>query len=938
MKKLCSFLVMAVVMVAFGVTINAQQMQIPAAPVDSGVRVGKLANGLTYYIRHNEYPKGQVDFHIAQKVGSVQENDNQRGLAHFLEHMCFNGTKNFPEKKMITWLESNGVKFGYNLNAYTSTDRTVYMITNVPNKPNLVDSCLLILHDWADDLTLATDEINKERGVIHEEWRQGNGAFMRILEKNGNKLYQGCKYGDRLPIGIMDVVDHFDPNVLRDYYQTWYRPDLQGIVVVGDIDVDKVEAKIKELFSPIKMPANPGKFEYFSVPDNDQPIIVAQKDREMPAELFLINVKYDKLPRDNRNTDITYLNDYIEGVASRILNERLNDIAMKADAPFASAAGGFENFLVSTTKGAVTVQATIGKDGAEAALKAVLTELKRLGDYGFTASEYDRARTEYLSGLEKQYSNRNKQKNDDYAQVYISNFIDNLPMSGIDHEYNLIKTSAPMIPVEAVNQSLKQIFNGKNIVIIATGPDKADFVLPTEEALQKVAADVQASKLEPLKDNTVMQPLMSEMPKPGKIVSEKAAKFGFTELKLSNGATVMARPTTFKDDEILMTATSKGGASLYSAADYPSVAMISALWELNGVDKFTYNDLQKMMSGKQASVSLSVGGYDEGLNGRSTTKDFETMMQLLYLNIAKPRYDKEGFKGAEQMATAAFKNQVQNPNYVFSDSVSNITYQNNPKAQIMGMKILEKMNYDRMHQIVKERFANAGDFVFTFVGNFDMPTMKKFAEEYIGSLPGDAKKKEVAKNDGVARKKGVYTKEFEHKTENDQAMLAMTWFAKMPNTLENRLKASVAGQLMSTELLNSVREDEGAAYSPHARGMLRNNYDSEAIISASFALNPDKREKSTKLTIDALENLAKNVKPEELAKVKEYMLKQIEEDEHDNSYWLDAMDTYATDGLDKNTTYRSIINGLTPDSMQKFIASLIKQGNRSEIIMLPVKK
>lgn len=934
MKNVFKLAVVAIMLISGSLSLSAQQ--IPAAPVDSSVRVGKLPNGLTYYIRHNEFPKGQVDFHIAQKVGSVQEDDNQRGLAHFLEHMCFNGTKNFPGNNMINWLESKGIKFGAHLNAYTSTDRTVYKITNTPNNPNVVDSCLLILHDWADDLTLSTDEINKERGVIHEEWRLGS-AFVRILEQQGDKLYPNSKYANRLPIGTMDVIDNFKPEVLRSYYEKWYRPDLQGIVVVGDIDVDQIEAKIKNLFTPIQMPANPGKFEYYPVPDNDSTIYVAQKDKEMPVALYMIMVKYDKIPREMSNSDASYLNDYIESVVATMINERLSDIQMKPDAPFGNANASFGNYLIATSKNALTIQTLINNKGNDAALKSSLTELKRIADYGFTPSEYDRARNEYLSRLEKSYTNRTKEKNDTYAQEYISNFIDNEPMSGIAHQYQIIKQTAPMIPVDAVNAFMKQLLNGKNMVILATGPDKADFNLPTEAEMKNVVAEVSASKLEPIKDTAVNVPLISEMPKPGKIVTEKPAKFGFTELTLSNGATVLLKPTNFKDDEILLNGSSFGGASLYKGEDYPNISIINALWGLNGVDKFSVNDLEKMMSGKQASISLSVNNYSEGIDGRSTPKDLETMMQLLYLNVAKPRYDKTGFEGAKQMAASVLKNQMQLPTYVFQDSLSNITYNHNPKAQILGMKTLEGMNYDRMIQIMKERFANAGDFTFTIVGNFDMPTMKKYVEQYIASLPGKAGKKEVAVNDGLARRKGVYNETFKHKSENNLAMLSTSWSAKMPYTAENRIKANVAGQLMSTKLLNSVREDEGAAYSPHASGAERKTYDSEVLVSSTFGLNPDKRDKSAQLTIDAFEGLAKEIKVEDLNKVKEYLLKQIDESEHDNSYWVSTMDSFAKDGVDMNSNYREIVKNLTPESMQNFIKEVVSQGNRGMVTMMPEK-
>lgn len=914
----------------------AQQM--PPAPVDKDVRVGKLDNGMTYYIRHNELPKGQANFHIVQKVGAVQEDDNQNGLAHFLEHMCFNGTQHFPDKAMMTWLESIGVKFGYNLNAHTNTDETTYDITNVPlTRPTIVDSCLLILHDWADGLTLSTEEINKERGVIHEEWRQGMNAFMRILEKHGDTFYPGSKYGKHLIIGTMDIIDNFPPQVLRDYYEKWYRPDLQGLVIVGDIDVDQVEQQIKTLFSPIKMPDSPTKFEYYPIADNDAPIIVAQKDREMPADILFVMIKYDLIPREMRNTDASLMNDYVQSMVTAMLNQRLSEIMLKPNAPFGACEAEMSTYLTSRTKGALNLQVVANEKGFDPALRSALTELKRMKEYGFTATEYDRARNDYMSRLEKAYNNRTKEKNEHYTQAYISNFIDNTPISGIEYEYNKMKQITPMIPVDAVNQFVKELVTDKNMVILASCPDKEGTVLPDNDEMLKVINEVKTAPVEAYEDNTVNEPLMSQLPAPGKIVSETENKtLGYTELTLSNGARVLLKPTTFKDNEIVMKAVSEGGASLYPANDYASISSLTSVWGANGLSKFSYNDMQKLLSGKQVSVSPYIKDYSEGMNASSTPKDLETMMQLVYLNFTQPRYDKESFESIKQVMISQVKNIAQNPQYVFQDSLVHILYAHHPKAQIMGLEMAEKMDYDRMSQIYKERFADASDFTFIFSGNFDPAQMRTFVEQYIASLPANGKKEQAA-NDGKALVKGNVVREFTHKTETDQAMLGMVWNGKLPYTLENRIKISIAGQLMANELLNRVREDEGAAYSPYANGQLSKNYDETFIIQSAFALNPDKRATSEKLTIACLEDLAKNIPEAELNKKKEYMSKQIDEDLHDNAYWVSIMEEMATNKLDKVTTFKETLKNITTQDMQNFIGGLLKQGNRCEVIMMPQK-
>lgn len=938
MKKIYNFLLAAIALIGLSATMSAQMPQVPAAPVDSAVRVGKLANGLTYYIRHNEFPKNQVDFHIAQKVGSVQEEESQRGLAHFLEHMCFNGTKNFPGNKIVTWLESKGIKFGADLNAYTSTDRTVYRITSVPTaKEAVIDSCMLILHDWASALLLEDAEIDKERGVIHEEWRLGN-AITRMIEKHGPTIYPGSKYGERLPIGLIDVIDNFKYDDLRSYYHKWYRPDLQGIVVVGDIDVDQMEAKIKNLFGHIQMPENPAPFEYFPVPDNDQPIFVSYADKEMPAELVWAFVKYDILPREMRNSDAQYVNDYIFGVADIMIAQRFDEISMKPGAPFGSAGGGFGGFLLSNYKGALSVQAYVNEKGGKSALQAVLTEIKRIAEHGFTASEYDRARNEYLSRLEKAYTNRDKQKHDAYAQSYIAHFLDNTPISGIAYEYEKINQMAPMLPVEIINATMKQLIdlNGKNLVVLNLGPVKEGVTLMSDAEMAAAAKEVQAVSTEKPAEEAMNLTLLNEIPAAGSIVKEAPAKFGFTELTLSNGVKVYIKKTDFKNDEVALTASSWGGEALYGAEDHANISIYNQLWSMNGVDKLSYNDLNKFMSGKQASVSFNIGEAKEFITARTTPKDLETMMQLLYAGIVNPRNDIDGFNVVRDMVAGALKNQVNSPNYVFQDTLTNFIYANNPKAQIIGPELLAKADYNRMLEIHKERFGNAAEFDFIIIGNFDEAQLRQYIAQYIASLPVKNGNKEVAVNDHLDLKKGDVYGEFVYATENKQAMYAAIWNTNnIPYTPENIIKASIVGQLMSTNLTNSVREDEGAAYSPHASASLNMSFEPALVVQAVFGIDANKKEKVCELTTKALTDLSTAVKEEDLSKVKEYMLKAIDQNEHENRYWLSTMQTNLLTGVNRNAGYRDIVSGLTPAAVQDFVKQILASGNRIQFVMLP---
>lgn len=921
----------------------------PPELTDPNLRTGKLDNGLTYYIRHNEYPKGQADFHIAQKVGAVQENEEQNGLAHFLEHMCFNGTKNFPDKSLTTWLETIGVKFGHNLNAHTGTDETVYDITRVPvTRETVIDSCLLILHDWSCDLTLDTEEINKERGVIHEEWRNGFTGISRILFRHAPEFYPGSKYATHNVIGSMDVVDNFHPDVLRAYYKKWYRPDLQAIIVVGDVDVDLVEQKIKDIFSPITMPENPAKFTYESVPDNAEPIIVSDSDKEMNFNIVLVAQKAEFLPREIRNTDTYYIMDMMNFVVTHTLNQRYNEIALGSNPPFAGCNASYDGFLYASTRAALMVQAIVNNKGTEAAEAATLRELRRLKMHGITAGEFQRAVDEYMSYLEKAFNNRKTNKNNIYAQTYISHFIKNEAIADIEYQYNKMKQVVPMLTVDVVNMYVKELFGenpqtpstntelGKNMVILSAAPAVEGVEIATKEQLAATLKAVNEEKIEAYVDNTVNEPLMSEIPASGLIVkTEENEKLGFTKLTFANGATVVLKPTTHKENEIIFHGNSLGGASGYTTAeDYANAILACDLISSTGLGKFSVPDLQKVLSGVQASVNMSISEYSESVNGRSTVDDLETMMQLIYLNFTQPREDEAAFNNIKNMLMSQLENRSLNHQAVFSDSLTVSLYNHHPKAMTLNTEMLKMANYKRAMEIYKERFANAGDFTFTFVGSFDKKEMIALAAKYIGSLP-DNSVKEVRTDDGKDMVKGNIRKQFVKANEGKQAMLAMIWSADVPYTLENKLKASITGQLMSNNLLASVRENEGAAYSPYAQASASKDLKEEVVVQAVFGLNPDKYKSSEELTIKALEDLTTTLPEAELNKIKEFMLKQAKTNVLENSYWLSIVSNYVNDNFDGHTGYSEAVSALTPADIQNFVKEILKQGNRFELLMLP---
>ena len=615
----------------------AQQMQFPPLPVDKNVRIGQLDNGLTYYIRHNKLPENRAEFYIAQKVGSILEEPQQRGLAHFLEHMAFNGTKNFPGDDkglgIIPWCETVGIKFGTNLNAYTSIDETVYNISNAPiDRPNVLDSCLLILHDWSNFILLKDDEIDKERGVIREEWRSRNSGMLRVYTDLSPAIYLGDKYADCMPIGSIDVINNFPYKDIRDYYHKWYRPDLQGIVIVGDIDVDAVEAKLKAVFADVKKPENPAERTYFPVADNKEPIVAIGTDKEVDDPSIELYFKQDATP-DSEKNNVGYLaSQYMVSMITSMLNARLSEITQSANPPFNRAASSYGNFFLSKTKEALNVYASSKADGIEGALKTLLQETERARRFGFTESEYARARANYLQRLESAYNEREKTKHGSYVREYVRNFLDAEPIPGIETEYAMINQLAPNIPVQAMNMVIQQLVPDSNQVVIIAGPEKEGLKYPTKEEVIALLKGMKSLDLKPYVDKVSDEPLMKEAPKGGKIVSEKNGEiYGSTKLVLSNGVTVYIKKTDFKADEIRMKGTSLGGKSLFPDKDALNFAVMDNVIDAGGLGNFSKVDLTKVLAGKKVSVQAGLGATTENVFGTCSPKDFETMMQLTYL-------------------------------------------------------------------------------------------------------------------------------------------------------------------------------------------------------------------------------------------------------------------------------------------------------------------
>ena len=920
------------------VAVRAQQM--PPVPVDKEVRIGKLDNGLTYYIRHNEYPKNQVDFYIAQKVGSILEEDNQRGLAHFLEHMCFNGTKNFPGNSMIKWLESVGVKFGYNLNAYTSIDETVYRISSVPTERiGVQDSCLMILSDWADGLLLEGKEIDEERSVIHEEWRSQLPPNMRIIEKLLPKIYPDSRYGHRLPIGTMEVVDNFPHQALRDYYEKWYRPDLQGIVVVGDIDVDRIEGKIKELFSKIEKPVNPAERVYYPVADNEKPIIAFGSDKEQDKYVAQIMFKYDALPDSLKGTMADVTTSYLLDMAQMMLQIRLNELGQKADAPFAVAEANHGEFIMAKTKQAFLLAMIPKGNSFDEGLKAVYREALRAKRGGFTATEYARCRTEYLSQLEKAYNNRNQQENKALAESYVRNFIDKKPIPGIETEYQMMSMIVNQIPVEAVNQVFSQIVSDKNLVVLGMMPAREGEACPKDEDILALLSQVEAENIAPYVDNVKDEPLVSELPAAGKVVKENMlSDFGAKEWILSNGAKVILKKTDFKADEINMMAVAKGGTSVYGNDKAAYLMFMPAVLEQHGLGNFTNSDLTKLMAGKQVSLKVAFEDYVRSLYGNTTPKDLKTYMEMIYMTFTGLTVTEDEFAAMQNLYKGLIQNQEQNPSFVFQKKVQEFLY-TSPNKQVFGVSDIEKANRDNILSIIHEQLANAADFTFVFSGNFDETELKTLVEQYIASLPSvKGKKQDLKYNSAVEIKSGSEEKDFTMKMEVPQGSAAVIISGKMPYSFKNRLMASMSAQIISTRLLNEVREKEGAVYSIYTQGSQDRLSEVSVTYQTIFQVKPEKKDRALEIIRSEFEKLAKETPAEELDKVKEFMVKQYAENEHTNSYWCSMMAGNELKPAEVFAQAENAILSVTPKELSEYVGKVMKQNNYRVLVMMPESK
>lgn len=926
---------------AFALTAMANAQQLPPVPVDTGVRIGKLPNGLTYYIRHNEWPEHVANFYIAQRVGSLQEEEDQRGLAHFLEHMAFNGSEHFKENGIVEFCRSLGVAFGRDLNAYTNFAETVYNVNNVPTtRQSALDSCLIIIKDWSNGLLLEDKEIDKERGVIHGEWAMRNSASMRLLESNLPRLFPGSKWGVRLPIGLMSVVDNFTYDALRKYYKKWYRPDNQAVIVVGDVDVDHTEKVIKELFSSIPLDPNAPKVEKYPVPDNYEPIYFVDKDKEMRNNQISVNMKIDAMPDSLKGTMAYLINHFIKLQLRGMLESRFNELAQKPECNFVAAYANVGGYTYSNTKDAFQLTVIPKENKDLEALRDAVREIMRARQHGFTASELIRSKDGFMSWIEKEYLNRDKRDNDNFGSQYSAHFISNEPIPSIEDEHQIWNMISQMVTPEIVNQYANQVISvsDTNLVVYEFAQDKEGRFIPTADELRKTYEAARAEKLEPWVDNTKNEPLIAELPKKGSIKkTTENATLGYKELTLSNGATVILKKTDYKTDEIQMTAFAKGGSCLYGEKDFSNLKVMRYMGSLSGLGNFSNNELQKALAGKQCEVGFNMNVTRSNVTGHTTPKDIETFLQLVYLNftsVAKDSLSYESFMGQLKLVLPS---QGLQPEYAFEDSLSTVIYSGNPRYKILGESDINKISYDRCLEIIKERTANAANYTFVFVGNYDEATLLPLIEQYIASLP--AKKADnVAIKDVNTFFKGNKKLDFKRKMESPKPQLANMYYAPAENTRKNDVLMRYTSEVLSNEMLKQVREDASAAYHCSASCGI-NLIGSTPLVTLNTSApisEPSKLDMAAELMKKIVNDAAEKVDPDKVTKVKENMLKEAEISFKNNNFWMSAIVDWKLYGKDNYTDYKKLIESVTPEDVSSYIKNVIlKSGNHAEVIMRP---
>lgn len=928
---------LTIVALFFVCNIYAQQGKIDN---DNTIRKGILPNGMTYYIRHNAQTKGVADFYIAQKVGSILEEKRQRGLAHFLEHMAFNGTKHFPgntlQPGIVAWCESVGIKFGANLNAYTSVDQTVYNISAAPvTREGVIDSCLLILNDWSHELLLTDKEIDKERGVIEEEWRtrRSGMAMQRLSEQAMPVIYAGTKYSDCMPIGNIDIVRTFPYNDLRDYYSKWYRPDLQAIIVVGDINEDKIEEKIKKLFAKIPLPQNPAHRIYYPIGNNEKMILYTATDKEQPTVNFTLYMKRDVTPKQERNTIQNYADDYKTNILRMAINDRLEELSRTKNAPFISASVRSGNFFLASTKDAFELSGVLKEGKVIEAIQLLVGEVERARANGITIDELKRGKAEMLSYAENDYNDRSNRRNGEFVEQCVQNFLEETPIIEPEKELEIVRKLDKTVTIDDVNALAKTIITNQNQVVTMFGPDKNTFKMPTNSSIENAILKAQKQHYTPYKtQNTLTERLITKLPKPGSIISERTYKYGYTEFTLSNGLKVYVRPTNFEPDEVNLKLFSLGGKNIYPDSEMPNLTYLMAGATIGGVAQYNDLTLEKMLAGKTATVTPFIDNDTRGMAGTSNVKDTKTLLELVYLYFTQPRKDPQAFKNLMEQQQEFLTNAHVNPMLAYNDTLHKVAYATNRMAS-MDKEQLKRVNYNRIMHIYKELFANAANFKLILTGNININKLKPLLCQYIATLPSNNTKETI----GTYEPKlvdGKKTYIFHKKQTTPTAITTIVIKGKMEYNNRNELLMDAIGQLLRIVYTEKVREDKGGTYSVQASGNLQHHPNDEALLRIAFQTDPQKYNDLIPIVYKELEKMAtEGPSQQDLDKVKAYELKVYNQVLRMNNYWEYVIYTDLYNGIDVDTDFRYIVENMTCDDIRTTLRNLIDQNNCIEVTM-----
>ena len=912
-----------------------------ALPNDPAVKVGKLDNGMTYYIRHNDKPAQRAEFYLATHVGAIQETPDQDGLAHFLEHMCFNGLKNLPGKQMLEYLQSIGAEFGRNINASTGVESTQYMLNNIPvTREGIIDTCLLVMHDYSHFVLNEQEEIDNERGVIIEERRTRRNASWRMYEQNKQYMYKGSKFADCSLIGSQENLETFKRESLVNFYETWYRPDNQALIVVGDIDPDQILTKIQKLFADIPAPVNPKAKDVIKIPDNAEPIVGVVTDPESPNSEVTILWKSEPLPREFNNTDVAFLTEMIKDIVGGVMNERFQEITSKSDAPFLN--GALMCSRICETCDVVLGDVAFKEGQVEPALKAFYTEVEKMKRYGFSDAEVQRAKDDILSRYERRASAADSRKNSEFIQPLISNFFNNTPYMEPATEYQLAKSIMQMVPAAAINQVVGQLITDENMVVLYNGPKKEGLADPTEEQLLGIISAVKASEIAANAEEKIETEFVNPASlKGGKVKKTAQLVKGITEWTLSNGVKVAFLPTEYKKDQVLIRLVMDGGQSLISTADLPSFE--SNVWSLfqsnTGVSKFNSSTTSKMLSGKQVNISPYISAIRHGISGSCQPKDLETALQLLYLNFVDPRFDADEYNVGKQQIAAVLPNLLNTPNFKFQQEFMKTLYGGNPRNIVIDEDVLAKADVKVAERNYRKLFKNAAGAKVFIVGNVDPETLKPLVEKYIGSLPKGCKALKW-KDTGERFAQGVVVNDFKvdmQTPKNTVLQVYNNYGVKYSVAEEVNLDA--AKFILDMIYTETLRESEGGTYGASVSTSIQKYPVDQALIQVYFDTNPSSSDKLRKLALDGLKKLAQEGPTEEqMTRVTENFKKNIPESRIQNSHWMDEISCYYNyNGMDYDAEYEAAVKALSAEGIRNAVASVLASGNEIEVVMGPDK-